>query len=71
MRRWDSDLKVGVMVVIGVILLCILLTMASDWSLGTPGEKLTLHFPHLQNLKKGAHTQLSGVAVGKVTGNTS
>ena len=67
MRRWDNDLKVGVMVVIGVILLGILLTMASDWSLGTPGEKLTLHFPHLQNLKKGAHTQLSGVAVGKVT----
>ena len=67
MRRWDNDLKVGVMVVIGVILLGILLTMASDWSLGTPGEKLTLHFPHLQNLKKGAHTQLAGVAVGKVT----
>ncbi len=67
MRRLDNDLKVGVMVVIGVILLGILLTMASDWSLGTPGEKLTLHFPHLQNLKKGAHTQLAGVAVGKVT----
>ena len=68
MRRWSNDLKVGVMVVIGGILFAILLTMASNWSLGTPGRELTLRFSHLQNIKKGAHVHLAGVSIGKAIG---
>jgi len=64
--RWSAEIKVGLLVVLAGILLTVLLTMASDWVVGTPGEELTIVFDSVSNLKRGAHVLLSGVSIGRV-----
>ncbi len=66
--RWEAELKVGVFVAVGLVLLVIVLTLSSDWHVGIPGEELTLRFDALSNVKGGGDVQLAGVHVGKVVG---
>ena len=66
--RGEAELKVGVLVVIGLVLLGIVLTLSSDWHVGVPGEELTLRFNALSNVKGGGDVQLAGVHIGKVVG---
>lgn len=67
MRR-EAELKVGVLVAVGLVLLTIILTLSSDWHVGIPGEELTLRFNALSNVKGGGDVQLAGVHIGKVVG---
>ena len=66
--RWEAELKVGVFVAVGFVLLVIVLTLSSDWHVGIPGEELTLRFDALSNVKGGGDVQLAGVHIGKVVG---
>ena len=66
--RLEAELKVGVMVVVAGVLLAVLLTMASNWTIGTPGDELTVQFDSISHLMRGAAVHLSGVSVGKVIG---
>ncbi len=66
--RFAAELKVGVMVVVAGVLLAVLLTMASDWTIGTSGDELTVQFESITHLMRGAAVHLSGVSVGKVIG---
>ena len=67
MRR-EAELKVGVLVAVGLVLLTIILTLSSDWHVGIPGDELTLRFSALSNVKGGGDVQLAGVHIGKVVG---
>ena len=66
--RGEAELKVGVLVAVGLVLLGIVLTLSSDWHVGIPGDELTLRFNALSNVKGGGDVQLAGVHIGKVVG---
>lgn len=67
MNWWNIQVKVGLVVVIGFILLVILLYSASNspWSAG--GDLLRVRFNFVNDLRVGAGVLLSGVQIGKVT----
>ena len=67
MNFWTASVKVGVMILIGIVLLTILLTNAENWPWATAGDELTFHFRSVNGLYVGAGVYLYGVSIGKVT----
>ncbi len=68
MNFWSASVKVGIMILIGVIFLTILLTNAENWPWATAGDELTFQFRSVNGLYVGAGVYLYGVSIGKVTG---
>ena len=67
MNFWTASVKVGVMVLVGIVFLTILLTNAENWPWATAGDELTFQFRSVNGLYVGAGVYLSGVPIGKVT----
>ncbi len=66
--RWNEQVKVGLVAVIGVALLIVLLFNASNWPWSVSGDVLRVQFGALNDLHVGAGVHLSGVKIGRVTG---
>jgi ABC-type transporter Mla subunit MlaD len=67
MNFWTASVKVGVMVLVGIVFLTILLTNAENWPWATAGDELTFQFRSVNGLYVGAGVYLYGVPIGKVT----
>ena len=67
MESWSVQLKVGLVVIIGVILLIILVVNAANSPWSASGELLRINFNNAGDLRIGAKVQLAGVQVGKIT----
>ena len=67
MGSWSVQLKVGLVVIIGVVLLVILIVNAANSPWSVSGELLSVNFNNAGDLRVGAKVQLAGVQVGKVT----
>ena len=67
MNFWTASVKVGVMILVGIVFLTILLTNAENWPWATAGDELTFQFRSVNGLYVGAGVYLSGVPIGKVT----
>ncbi|MFB3041908.1 MAG: MlaD family protein [Candidatus Poribacteria bacterium] len=68
MRSWDIEAKVGIVVVVGLVLLGLLLVSSTNWPWAASGDVLYIRFDAVNDIRRGAGVQLSGVQVGKVTG---
>lgn len=68
MARWNEQVKVGLVAVIGIVLLIVLLFNASNWPWSVSGDVLRAQFGTVNDLHLGAGVHLSGVKVGRVTG---
>ena len=68
MNSWTTQAKVGLVVIIGLLLLCVLLVKATDWPLASRGDFLSVRFGTVNDLRRGAGVYLAGVQIGKVTG---
>jgi ABC-type transporter Mla subunit MlaD len=66
--EWNVQVKVGLVVVIGLVLLAVLLFNATNWPWGAGGDVLRVHFKAVNDLRIGAGVHLSGVQIGRVTG---
>ena len=66
--KWNEQVKVGLVAVIGLALIIVLLFNASNWPWSVSGDVLQVEFGAVNDLRLGAGVQLSGVKVGKVTG---
>ena len=67
MGAWSVQLKVGLVVIIGIALLVILIVNAANSPWSVSGELLRVNFNNAGDLRVGAKVQLAGVQVGKVT----
>lgn len=67
MGSWSVQLKVGLVVIIGIILLVILIVNAANSPWSVSGELVRVSFNNAGDLRVGAKVQLAGVQVGKVT----
>ena len=67
MGSWSVQLKVGLVVIIGIVLLTILIVNAANSPWSVSGELLRVNFNNAGDLRVGAKVQLAGVQVGKVT----
>ena len=67
MGSWSVQLKVGLVVIIGIVLLVILMVNAANSPWSVSGELLQVNFNNAGDLRVGAKVQLAGVQVGKVT----
>ena len=67
MGSWSVQLKVGLVVIIGIVLLVILIVNAANSPWSVSGELLQVNFNNAGDLRVGAKVQLAGVQVGKVT----
>ena len=67
MGSWSVQLKVGLVVIIGVVLLIVLMVNAANSPWSVSGELLRVSFNNAGDLRVGAKVQLAGVQVGKVT----
>ena len=67
MGSWSVQLKVGLVVIIGIVLLVILMVNAANSPWSVSGEVLQVNFNNAGDLRVGAKVQLAGVQVGKVT----
>lgn len=67
MGAWSIQLKVGLVVIIGIVLLIILIVNAANSPWSVSGEFLQVNFSNAGDLRVGAKVQLAGVQVGKVT----
>ena len=67
MGSWSVQLKVGLVVIIGIVLLIILIVNAANSPWSVSGELLRVSFNNAGDLRVGAKVQLAGVQVGKVT----
>ena len=67
MGSWSVQLKVGLVVVIGIVLLIVLIVNAANSPWSVSGELLRVNFNNAGDLRVGAKVQLAGVQVGKVT----
>ena len=67
MGSWSVQLKVGLVVIIGIVLLIILIVNAANSPWSVSGELLRVNFNNAGDLRVGAKVQLAGVQVGKVT----
>ena len=67
MGSWSVQLKVGLVVITGVVLLVILIVNAANSPWSVSGELLRVNFNNAGDLRVGAKVQLAGVQVGKVT----
>lgn len=67
MRLWNTETKVGLVVLIGLAFLGMLLMTATNSPWTASGDNLRVHFNHVSDLRVGARVQLSGVPIGKVT----
>lgn len=67
MGSWSVQLKVGLVVIIGIVLLIVLIVNASNSPWSVSGELLRVNFNNAGDLRVGAKVQLAGVQVGKVT----
>ena len=67
MGSWSVQLKVGLVVIIGIVLLVILIVNAANSPWSVSGELLRVSFNNAGDLRVGAKVQLAGVQVGKVT----
>ncbi len=66
--RWNEQVKVGFVAVIGLALLIVLLFNASNWPWSVSGDVLRVQFGTVNDLHVGAGVHLSGVKVGRITG---
>ena len=67
MGSWSVQLKVGLVLIIGVTVLIILIVNAANSPWSVSGELLRVNFNNAGDLRVGAKVQLAGVQVGKVT----
>ena len=67
MGSWSVQLKVGLVVIIGIVLLIVLIVNAANSPWSVSGEVLRVNFNNAGDLRVGAKVQLAGVQVGKVT----
>ncbi len=67
MGAWSVQLKVGLVVIIGIVLLIVLIVNAANSPWSVSGELLQVNFNNAGDLRVGAKVQLAGVQVGKVT----
>ena len=67
MGSWSVQLKVGLVVIIGIVLLIVLIVNAANSPWSVSGELLRVNFNNAGDLRVGAKVQLAGVQVGKVT----
>ncbi len=67
MGSWSVQLKVGLVVIIGIVLLVILIVNAANSPWSVSGELVRVSFNNAGDLRVGAKVQLAGVQVGKVT----
>ncbi len=68
MGSWSVQLKVGLVVIIGIVLLVVLIVNAANSPWSVSGELLRVNLNNAGDLRVGAKVQLAGVQVGKVTG---
>lgn len=66
MKKESLELKVGVFVLVGLIILGILVFKAGDFYL-KPGYTIHVYFDYITGIEKGAPVRLAGVDVGEVT----
>ena len=67
MNWWNLQVKVGLVVIIGFILLLVLLYNASNSPWAASGDLLQVNFSFVNDLRVGAAVHLAGVQIGKVT----
>ena len=67
MGSWSVQLKVGLVLIIGVAVLIILIVNAANSPWSVSGELVRVNFNNAGDLRVGAKVQLAGVQVGKVT----
>ncbi|MGB9597207.1 MAG: MlaD family protein [Candidatus Poribacteria bacterium] len=66
-KWWRNELKVGLMVIIGLSLLSILLLKASRWQPSISNQHIRIKFDNVGGLVKNAQVSMYGMEIGKVT----
>ena len=66
-RRW-SEVKVGLLVAVGLALIAALVLNSANWRRGIGGKILRARFNFVANLQLGAPVHMNGVQIGKVIG---
>lgn len=61
-----NEIKVGLTVVTGLLILLAGFTVFKDWSIGRSEYRLQVHFPHSAGLESGDQVSVNGVRSGKV-----
>ncbi len=67
MRWWRNEVKVGLMVIIGLLLLAVLLLRASRWQPSISNQYIKIRFDNVGGLMKNAQVSMYGMEIGKVT----
>ncbi len=66
MKRWNLEIRVGLIIAIAIAFFIFLILNAADWQWGGGKRKLKISFRFVSDIQEGAPVYLSGVAVGKV-----
>lgn len=66
-RRTASEIKVGLLIALSLVILVLLLTNSANWRRGIGGKILKVRFDFVSNLQLGAPVHMSGVEIGRVT----
>ncbi|HGE71423.1 TPA: MCE family protein [Candidatus Poribacteria bacterium] len=66
-KRWHNEVKVGLMVIIGLSLLSVLLLKASRWQPSINNQYIKIRFDNVGGLVKNAQVSMYGMEIGKVT----
>jgi ABC-type transporter Mla subunit MlaD len=65
-RWWQNEVKVGVIVLIGLALLVGLLLKAIRWQPSSNAQEIRIHFDNVGGLLKSAPVSMHGMEIGKV-----
>jgi len=65
-RRTASEIKVGLLIALSLVILVLLLTNSANWRRGIGGKILKVRFDFVSNLQLGAPVHMSGVEIGRV-----
>lgn len=66
-KWWRNDVKVGLMIIIGLALLSALLLKAARWQPNLNNQHIKIRFNNVGGLLKNASVSMYGMEVGRVT----
>ncbi|MCD6507075.1 MCE family protein [Candidatus Poribacteria bacterium] len=65
-KKTASEIKVGLLIALSLVILVLLLTNSANWRRGIGGKILKVRFDFVSNLQLGAPVHMSGVEIGRV-----
>ena len=65
-RKTASEIKVGLLIALSLVILVLLLTNSANWRRGIGGKILKVRFDFVSNLQLGAPVHMAGVEIGRI-----